>query len=1244
MKRTLLLFLLVFTAFTAFAQTALTGKVTDVDADGEPLPFATVQLYKDGAFYQGANTDLDGNYFFSNIDPGTYDIQVDYTGYPPTRLEGIPVNAGKTNKANVEVSNEGVTLTEIVVTGFKVPLIEQDNTTSGLTVTSEQIKNLPTRNINQIASITAGAASADEGGEINIRGSRANATDYYVDGVRVAANSVPDADIEQLQVITGGIEARYGDVTGGIISITTKGPSNKFRMSAEAETSEGLDNYGNSLVGLSVTGPILRNSKGSSILGYRLSGRYTYSEDDNPSPIAIIQAREDVLADLQANPLRQVGDRAVVAADFLTNDDVNVLQTRPFEESDQINLNGKIDARLSDAIDISVSGFYGSSNNQFTPNENGIPGNGSLGSWQLLNAARNPTQENQNYRGNFRFRHRLGGSGVADGGTGNSSIIQNASYSLQFTVENTSNSVSDPIHGDNFFDYGHVGTFDVDYIPVFGRVGDANRPFFPTDSLFQIDYREVLRGYDPSTSRNPILSNYNNIFGVGSDQILTLGSYGLSGQPNESTYVDPFRGSDDPANLDLFFAGNGRTTSQFTGTWFDANVGAVYNTYNKSDNDRYTFQANASFEIVPGSSDKSRHSIQFGVMYEQRTNRGYGLAPRGLWTVARQLANQRLNSVAGTNQVLDSMMVVQDFFEGNVAVLAPTVDSGDGQFYRSIRERLSSPGNEIGLNQHVNIDGLNPDQLSLDLFSADELAFNGLVNYFGYDYLGNNFDGTFDDFFTVGADGQRSFDVAPNRPIYASVYLQDKFTINDMIFRLGVRVDRYDANTRVLKDPYSLYEIIGASDFHENFGGEKPGSIGDDFAVYTSGVGENDVQGYRDGDFWYFPDGTPANQFTEIPGIRDGLVFPKYANPAIDSEPDFIKSDDFQVEDSFKDYEVQFNVMPRLAFSFPISEDANFFAHYDVLVQRPPSGSFATALDYYYFRDRVGNSTFNNPALRPERTVDYEVGFKTRLSNTSALTITAYYKEMRDMIQLRTYAPVPVNGSSYTTFDNQDFGTVKGFSFTYDLRRTANFTVNANYTLQFADGTGSSTTSQRGLTSRGNLRTLFPLSFDERHRINLVLDYRIGRNSNAPDIFKNLGANLQASAVSGRPYTQTFQPTQFGGEGNESAFNAARKPFNFTLNGQINKDIKIGENSSVNIYFRVSNILDRRNVLDVFSATGSAEDPGYLQSAFGRDEVEQISSGRRPLESFLASYQWKVLNPNNFTLPRRMFVGAQFSL
>ena len=155
------------------------------------------------------------------------------------------------------------------------------------------------------------------------------------------------------------------------------------------------------------------------------------------------------------------------------------------------------------------------------------------------------------------------------------------------------------------------------------------------------------------------------------------------------------------------------------------------------------------------------------------------------------------------------------------------------------------------------------------------------------------------------------------------------------------------------------------------------------------------------------------------------------------------------------------------------------------------------------------------------------------------------------MIQFRTFFPVPIVGN-YTTYDNQDFGTVKGFSFQYDLRRTGNITFNANYTLQFADGTGSDADSGRNLSNRGNLRTLFPLNFDERHRIVATMDYRYSSGNKyngtrlfGADIFSNAGFNMQAIAVSGRPYTATIQATQLGGAGTVGALNGARQPWNF---------------------------------------------------------------------------------------------------
>jgi outer membrane receptor protein involved in Fe transport len=378
------------------------------------------------------------------------------------------------------------------------------------------------------------------------------------------------------------------------------------------------------------------------------------------------------------------------------------------------------------------------------------------------------------------------------------------------------------------------------------------------------------------------------------------------------------------------------------------------------------------------------------------------------------------------------------------------------------------------------------------------------------------------------------------------------------------------------------------------------------------------------------------------------LVFPRYT---VD-DPN-IQSRDFDPSISFQDYEQQTTFMPRLAFSFPISNDANFFAHYDVLAQRPPSNSFASPLDYFYFQERTG--VRDNPALRPERTIDYEVGFQQKLSASSALKIAAYYKEMRDMIQSRIFLYVAAPINTYTTYDNLDFGTVKGFTFQYDLRRTGNISLQAAYTLQFADGTGSDANSSSGLSNRGIQRVLYPLNFDERHRFNLSMDYRYlsGKRYNGPQLFgldllANTGLNLQAIAVSGRPYTAKLVPGQFSGSGTVGSINGARLPWNFTINARIDKDIYLTAPDAerpliVNVYFRVANLLNTRNIINVYTATGSPSDDGYLASPRGQDALDATMLSGRSTEAFLASYQWRMLNPNFYSLPRRMYIGAIFN-
>jgi hypothetical protein len=262
------------------------------------------------------------------------------------------------------------------------------------------------------------------------------------------------------------------------------------------------------------------------------------------------------------------------------------------------------------------------------------------------------------------------------------------------------------------------------------------------------------------------------------------------------------------------------------------------------------------------------------------------------------------------------------------------------------------------------------------------------------------------------------------------------------------------------------------------------------------------------------------------------------------------------------------------------------------------------------------------------------------------------------LIQRRVYTNIPAPITTYQTYGNLDFGTTKGFSFQFDKRRTNNLEFGATYTLQFADGSGSDANSSGGINNRGIIRNLSPLSFDERHRFTANIDYRYtsGKAYDGPkiagiDVFENTGLNLNAIAVSGQPFTRNLSPAQLSGNGFLGAINGSRLPWNFKLDMRIDKRFTIntssGENKnklSANIYLRVENLLDARNIREVFGYTGDPDVDGYLNSSFGQDRIVDITTTGKSVESFLDAYSWRQLSPNNYYFPRRAYLGLIFNL
>jgi outer membrane receptor protein involved in Fe transport len=1221
MVRSLLLTLTMLFGLSAVVlaqtQTVLTGKVTD-PALNEDLIGASVKILKGTTMVRGTITDVSGD-FRVNIDPGVYNLEISYTGYNTQQLSGVQVLTGQLNIVNVELAASSATLLNTVeIKEFKVPLIKADQTSGGKTLTSDQIKNLPTRSVNAIVATTAGVSSVD-GGAVSIKGSRSNATNYYIDGIRVSGSVPPVQDIEQLAVITGGLGAEYGDVTGGVISVVTKGPANEYHGSVEVENSRGLDPYGWLLATANVSGPLVKRKRAdgtkATLIGFRLSGQYNTQRDDDPPALKVTRVKGEFLgADqpygsqfaegsvmdrLQAHPLTTIRGAVVPTAETYTNDSVDYLAYNPFEGRRNIDLTSKLDFRFTDNIDFTVTGTYQDQQNQFTPTGTG---GFSDNNWRLLNSHNNPTRYDTRYRGIARFRHRLGNSEREAKNTGKFAI-SNASYQLQAGFERGNSRVYDPRHKDNLFDYGYVGQFGFRADPAFFFVQ-------ATQSLLHVGNFEQFTGYTPG-STNPGLDAYNEF-------------------ANAEIY-------------ESYLARNGRFSGLYNDIWsgMHANSGVVYDRNQKSENDIVTISASSSFDLKLGRT--GTHSIQFGILNEQRVDRNWDLNPFGLWEVARKLQNSHFNGI-------DTAIVLRDtLIEGvpvdiNGQLLAP---SDDARFYREVRSRRG-----LSIQDYVFTQGYRPEDLSLDMFSAFELTDvdGGLLDYSGYDYLGNRLaDGvTFNDFFTArDATGDRTFPVAPQRPLYQAAFIKDKFTFNKMIFSLGVRVERFDLNTKVLRDQYSLYDVMSADRyFGDFFGGNRPATIGDNFKVYTNnGYVDIAPKAFRDGDVWYDKDGNETDPNIIFGG---GVVSPLLNDPDRGGN---IRSENFDPNTSFADYTPQVNWLPRLAFSFPINEDANFFAHYDVLVQRPPDSWQVSALNYYYFYT-AGRTPGNNANLRPEKVVDYEVGFQQKLNQNSALKFSAYYRELRDMIQQRVVGFVPVIGR-YNTAGNIDFGTVKGFTTQYDLRRVRNLELQIAYTLQFADGTGSESASARG--RRNSIRTLYPLDFDERHSINAIVDYRFdeGNKYTGPEIagkqiFALLGLNSQITAVSGRPYTPRLRPARFGGDGTVGSINGSRLPWRFTVDMRVDKTFNLTPPKSrnplnLNVYFRVSNIFNRQNQIGVYSYTGSPTDDGYLVSAEGVSVQRGVTEQGKNLDAYLSSYSWALLNPDRFTLPRRMFVGAALS-
>jgi outer membrane receptor protein involved in Fe transport len=179
-------------------------------------------------------TDERGVYFVSALPPGPYRLTVYYLDRKFTR-DDVVVQLGKQVVVNIalDVTGSG----EIISIAGRAPLIDQGSTKLGVTIAAEYTRNVPTgRTFGEVAGAAAGAHRDLYG--ISLAGTTSPETSYVVDGLvttdpllgTLSAN-LPNEFIAETEVITGGYNAEFGRVTGGVVNVITKRGSNELHGS-----------------------------------------------------------------------------------------------------------------------------------------------------------------------------------------------------------------------------------------------------------------------------------------------------------------------------------------------------------------------------------------------------------------------------------------------------------------------------------------------------------------------------------------------------------------------------------------------------------------------------------------------------------------------------------------------------------------------------------------------------------------------------------------------------------------------------------------------------------------------------------------------------------------------------------------------------------------------------------------------------------------------------------------------------
>lgn len=224
-----------------------TGQVRGrVSGDGAAVPGVVITATNtETGFVRTALTDADGTFVVRLLPPGIYDVSAEVIGFRAETRAGMRVVIGQSSVANFELQTAAVEIEGIEVSAERDAIDIADGGVTQL-VSQEEIEELPSLGRDFVDFINlSGLVAPDQGtttgGQFSIGGQRASQTSVQIDGVDAnnaffgenrGGSRIPFVfsleSIREFQIITNGFDVEFGNFSGGIVNVVTRGGTNEW--------------------------------------------------------------------------------------------------------------------------------------------------------------------------------------------------------------------------------------------------------------------------------------------------------------------------------------------------------------------------------------------------------------------------------------------------------------------------------------------------------------------------------------------------------------------------------------------------------------------------------------------------------------------------------------------------------------------------------------------------------------------------------------------------------------------------------------------------------------------------------------------------------------------------------------------------------------------------------------------------------------------------------------------------------